>query len=308
MADFFQNVCAAAKIRPNDPDEDLDFAVKADLSTRRSPAVSASAQPTFAGTRCLPIEDYFHRIPLVPWICPPLHPELLRLLENIGQESVLAPGAQIYREGEPVSRFAVVKKGLVARKLGTYGAKSDNQIGLAGPGNIATGNLNIFSHRPAVGAYEAILPTSIVWCEHREFFEIARRNPDLFMLLATQCELSMLSDRLAFACLTLLNSEQAMKVVLLSWTSHFGHLEGDEVIAPRVLTRSIIRSVLGCSMGWVDRLAAEWRRNDVRRVEGGIVHYRLDILQEANEILCDLEEKVSGLPRPRDVRRYWQRS
>ena len=110
-------------------------------------------------------------------------------------------------------RFAVVKKGLVARKLGTYGAKSDNQIGLAGPGNIATGNLNIFSHRPAVGAYEAILPTSIVWCEHREFFEIARRNPDLFMLLATQCELSMLSDRLAFACLTLLNSEQAMKVV-----------------------------------------------------------------------------------------------
>ena len=193
-------------------------------------------------------------------------------------------------------------------RLGTYGAKSDNQIGLAGPGNIATGNLNIFSHRPAVGAYEAILPTSIVWCEHREFFEIARRNPDLFMLLATQCELSMLSDRLAFACLTLLNSEQAMKVVLLSWTSHFGHLEGDEVIAPRVLTRSIIRSVLGCSMGWVDRLAAEWRRNDVRRVEGGIVHYRLDILQEANEILCDLEEKVSGLPRPRDVRRYWRPS
>ena len=54
--------------------------------------MSASAQPTFAGTRCLPIEDYFHRIPLVPWICPPLHPELLRLLENIGQESVLAPG------------------------------------------------------------------------------------------------------------------------------------------------------------------------------------------------------------------------
>ena len=163
--------------------------------------MSASAQPTFAGTRCLPIEDYFHRIPLVPWICPPLHPELLRLLENIGQETVLAPGEQIYREGEPVSRFAVVKKGLVARKLGTYGAKSDNQIGLAGPGNIATGNLNILSHRPAVGAYEAILPTSIVWCEQREFFEIARRNPDLFMLLATQCELSLLSDRLAFACL-----------------------------------------------------------------------------------------------------------
>ena len=58
----------------------------------------------------------------------------------------------------------------------------------------------------------------------------------------------------------------------------------------------------------IDRLAAEWKRNDARRVEGGIVHYRLDILQEANEILCDLEEKVSGLPRPRDVRRYWQRS
>ena len=150
-----------------------------------------------------------------------------------------------------MSRFAVVKKGLVARKLGTYGAKSDNQIGLAGPGNIATGNLNIFSHRPAVGAYEAILPTSIVWCEHREFFEIARRNPDLFMLLATQCELSMLSDRLAFACLTLLNSEQAMKVVLLSWTSHFGHLEGDEVIAPRVLTAA---SSAACwAAPWVGR-------------------------------------------------------
>ena len=97
MAVFFQSVCAAAKIRPNDPDEDLAFAVKADLSTRRSPAVSASAQPTFAGTRCLPIEDYFHRIPLVPWICPPLHPELLRLLENIGQESRRARRADLPR-------------------------------------------------------------------------------------------------------------------------------------------------------------------------------------------------------------------
>ncbi len=220
---------------------------------------------------------------------------------------MLAPGAQIYREGRTREPFRGRQEGprrAQARHLRRKVRQSDRP---RGAGNIATGNLNIFSHRPAVGAYEAILPTSIVWCEHREFFEIARRNPDLFMLLATQCELSMLSDRLAFACLTLLNSEQAMKVVLLSWTSHFGHLEGDEVIAPRVLTRSIIRSVLGCSMGWVDRLAAEWRRNDVRRVEGGIVH-RLDILQEANEILCDLEEKVSGLPRPRDVRRYWQRS
>lgn len=270
--------------------------------------MSLSSQPTFSGVRCRPVEDYFHRIPLVPWLCPPLHPELLRLLENLGRETVLQPGEQIYHEGEPVSRFAVVKKGLVARKLGSYGAKSDNQVGLAGPGNIATGNLNMLSHRPAVGAYEAILPTSIVWCEQKTFFEIARQDPDLFMLLATQCELSSLSDRLAFASLTLLESDQAAKLLLLSWASHFGHLEGDHVVAPHVFTRGIIRSVLGCSMGWIDRLTADWRRRNALRIEGRIVYYGLDILQEAHDILCGFEEKVSGLPRPRDVRCYWVRS
>ena len=40
--------------------------------------MSPTSQPVFAGTRCLPLEDYFYRMPLVPYICPPLHPELLR--------------------------------------------------------------------------------------------------------------------------------------------------------------------------------------------------------------------------------------
>ena len=159
-----------------------------------------------------------------------------------------------------------------------------------------------------MGAYEAILPTSIVWCEQKTFFDIARQDQDLFMLLATQCELSSLSDRLAFAALTLLESEQTAKLLLLSWASHFGHLEGDSVVAPHVFTRGIIRSVLGCSMGWIDRLTSDWRRREALRTEGRIVYYSLDILQEANDILCDLEEKVSGLPRPRDVRSYWLRA
>ena len=75
--------------------------------------MSPTSQPVFAGTRCLPLEDYFYRMPLVPYICPPLHPELLRLVENIGRETVLEPGERIYQKGEPVSRFAVVKKGLL---------------------------------------------------------------------------------------------------------------------------------------------------------------------------------------------------
>lgn len=270
--------------------------------------MSPTSQPVFAGTRSLPLEDYFYRMPLVPYICPPLHPELLRLVENIGRETVLEPGERIYQKGEPVSRFAVVKKGLVARRIGDYGTKSADHSGLAGPGNIATGNLNILSHRTAVGSYEAILPTSIVWCGQRELFAIARSDVNLLMLLATQCELSSLSDRLSFACLTLLDAEQILKTVMLSWTSHFGHLEGDEVVAPKILTRNIMRTTVGCSIGWLDRMMAEWRRTEIRRVEGNIVRYKLDMLQEANDILLNIEETTSAIPRPKDVRSYWQRA
>ena len=128
------------------------------------------------------------------------------------------------------------------------------------------------------------------------------------MLLATQCELSSLSDRLSFACLTLLDAEQILKTVMLSWTSHFGHLEGDEVVAPKILTRNIMRTTVGCSIGWLDRMMAEWRRTEVRRVEGSIVRYKLDMLQEANDILLCIEETTSAIPRPKDVRSYWQRA
>lgn len=267
--------------------------------------MTTTCVPSFTGRRILPAEDYVFRIPLVPWICPPLHPALLRLVRNIGRETVLEPGERIYSEGEPVNRFAIVQKGLIARKLGDFAERSDNRIGLAGPGNIASGNLNIFSHRPAIGRYEALVPTSIVWCDQRMLLSIVETDRELFKLLALQCELCALSDRLAFATMNLLESDEALKILLLSWTVHFGRLDGDYVVTPRILVRDTIRNVLGCSIGWLDKLLSDWRRNAWREQRGAVLYYRLELLQSANDLLCELEEGMSDVPRPRDVRTYW---
>lgn len=38
--------------------------------------MTGTGQPTFAGVRRFPALDYIYRLPLMPWLCPPLHPEL----------------------------------------------------------------------------------------------------------------------------------------------------------------------------------------------------------------------------------------
>ena len=268
--------------------------------------MTGTGQPTFAGVRRFSALDYIYRLPLMPWLCPPLHPELERVILNIGRSAVLQPHERLYGTGEPVSRIAVVRKGLVARKLGDFGTKSDNHIALAGPGNLATGNLNIFSHRPAVGRYEALVPTEIVWCGPKDFLAVVERDPALFRLLVLQCALSALSDRLAFACTLLQKSDAALKIFLLAWSFHFGHIEGDRVVSPRILTRESVKDVVGCSLGWLDRILKEWREEGILRGDRFIVAYPIDFLAEADGYLGAMEEQSGSVIRSRDVRTYWQ--
>ena len=217
---------------------------------------------------------------------------------------VLMPNGRIYGKGEPVSKIAVVRQGLIARQLGDYGEHSDNQIGLAGPGNIATGNLNMFSHRPAIGSYQALVPSSLICCDQTKFLSVVEKDPALFRLLVLQCELSALSDRLAFACMLLQKVDASLKILMLTWAFHFGRLEGDRVIMPR-LTRRIIKDVAGCSIGYLDKWIRIWKEQGVEVINGGEFAYPLEVLAEADRYLASMEEKKSLIVRPADIRSYW---
>lgn len=249
--------------------------------------------------------DYISRLPLMPWICPPLHPELLRILGNIGERTELGVGEMIYRKDQRVARFAAVERGVIARQLGAYNPGAEGQYALALPGNIATGNLNIFSGRPAAGSYRALQPSVVLSCPQQSLLSIVNKDSKLLSLLALQCELCSLSDRLSFACLTLLKKDECLKALLLSMSLNYGRLSGDRVESPRILSRKNIRSVLGCSVGWLDRITAAWRRNGDLQLHGITVSLSLELLAEANELLRSVEEPLSVLPRPQDVRQYW---
>ena len=264
-----------------------------------------AGQPTFTGVRRLPAQDYIYRLPLMPWICPPLHPELARVVENIGVHAVLLPGERLFQTGEPVRHIALVRRGMVARKLGDYGSVSDNHIALAPPGNLASGNLNLFSHRPAVGSYSALMTSEIIWCDQRAFLAVVEKDPDLLKLLLLQCELSALSDRLTFACKLLQKADVSLRIFNLVWAFNYGHIEGDRVVAQRVLTRDQVKNVLGCSIGWLDRILKEWRAQGVRSEAAGTVSYPLAFLEEADRCLVAMEEKSGAVMRARNIRDYW---
>jgi CRP-like cAMP-binding protein len=264
-----------------------------------------SVLAAFGAQRTRPVLDYIYRLPLMPWICPPLHPELRRVLENIGERTELGVGEMIYREDQPVARFAVVERGMIARQLGAYNPGAEGQFALALPGNIATGNLNIFSGRPAAGSYRALQPSVVLSCPQEAFLSIVAKDPNLPRLLALQCELSGLSDRLSFACLTLLKKDECLKALLLGWNLNYGRLSDGRVEAPRILSRENISGVLGCSLGWLDRITAAWRRAGDLQPQGVTESLSLKLLNEANELLRSVEEPLSSMPRPADIRQYW---
>lgn len=226
--------------------------------------------------------------PIMPWLTHALDPRLEALILRLGERRRLRAGELLFGPGEPIDRVAMVCRGVTARSMGNIDGQA---IGLAAPGRIAAGNLNFFSGRHAIGRYFALSDCELCFCPQRLLLSVLATDPKLFHSCAAQFECAALSDRLAFACLSLLGGEDRLKAFIAAWAANYGELLADGWIRmPSPMSLQVRSQIINATPNWVDRISRRWREALLWRREGERVFARPELLQGAYAWMRSLEE------------------
>lgn len=240
--------------------------------------------------------------PVLPWLTHWVDPKIAELIDHCGIEKELGAGEPIFSSNEKIASLVLLKSGVTARGLANPDAQSRRACALATPNRIAAGNLNFFSHRHAIGRYYTITPAKLVYCPRDLLLSVVRKDIDLFQLLVTQFELATLSDRLGFACMSLLDASDRLKVLNLIWAVNFGTFVtesgGQWIKMPVPMGRSVRAQVTGTSVFWVDQTLKKWRSAGLWRCEGDWAWIKTELIAGVYEWIKSAGEASSDYRYP----------
>lgn len=240
--------------------------------------------------------------PVLPWLTQRVHPDIAAMIEQCGIERELPAGESLFEPGTKIASLVLIESGVTARCLGNPNAQTKQAIALATPGHFAAGNLNFFSHRHAIGRYYTLTPSRLVYCPRKLLAALLERDPVLFKRTVVQFELATLSDRLGFACISLLGAEERLKVLFLVWGINFGTLteaRGETYIRmPSPLTRRVRASVISSSVFWIDHTLKKWKSDRIWKREGEWEYCRLTFLKGVYDWLRRAGESSSDYAYP----------
>ncbi len=237
--------------------------------------------------------------PIMPWITHALDPSLADLVSRVGIVKNLKAGEVIFSHNQPIDHLVIVNRGITARGMGNVDAQA---IGLATPGHIAAGNLNFFSSRHAIGRYYAITDCELCFCSHSLLRKITRTQPDLIYTLSAQFECATLSDRLAFACLSLLSPKDRLKAFTVTWAANYGSLvmSGGQlrIRMPAPMSIQVRSQIVNTTPNWVDRSLRSWRENGRWQRNGDWVTFDPNLVQDTYHWMRSLEESNNNFRYP----------
>jgi len=242
-------------------------------------------------------ESPFYNFPIFPWITPLVHPELRSLFERLGVVRHFKANEQIRLSPDnKVENIALLVSGVTARHFGSTSAQSRLSIAISVPGRFACGNLNFFTHRPCIGRYYAVVPSTVLSIEQKFLYDLSQKDPQLQYLLATQFELNNLSDRLGFGAHSLLSVKERLLMFYLSWSAVFGKLvqfEGEDwVEVPLPLRGRILEGIVLCSPTALEQVLKEIKEEKCFIVlkGGDRAMIRLSVLEPVHSWIRSSEE------------------
>ena len=240
------------------------------------------------------LDDAIERspVPIMPWITHRLDPDLLSLMLRLGLKRTIRAGNLLFGHSEKIDELIVVRRGITARSMGNLDGRA---IGLATPGRIAAGNLNFFSGRHAIGRYFAITDCELCVCPRSLLLSVLESEPRLFKICAVQFECCVLSDRLSFACLSLLDGRERLQAFLATWAVNYGQMLEDEdgsrwIRMPVPTTIQTQSQIVNTTLNWVDRILHHWRKRGLWRRKGEWIFVSPIVLEEAYRWMRSLEE------------------
>ena len=239
-------------------------------------------------------KDVEHAVPIVPWIHPPLHPELQRLLIKMGQRVRLDKNQKLTSTTRKIHHLAMVTQGVTARNFGSP-TVTPKGAAISPVGHIALGNLNFFTGRAAIGHYFALTKAEVTVVDKELLLPILKTEPELFSLLLKHFECGTLSDRLGFSLYAFGSVELRLKCFIISWAIEFAEVfyKGGEMWLrmPTPLTRINRCLVTNASSVSIDNCLKKWMGKGVWSRGGDFTTCQVDFFEDGYLWMRESEEQ-----------------
>lgn len=251
--------------------------------------------------------DDEQEFPLYPWIAPPLHPQLVSLIERWGvQKHIDAHEPVLGHMTDRVDQLVLVKSGLTVRHFGSPFVKSRANHAISVPGRLACGNLNFFSHRACVGRYYAIVPSTVISVPQSLIYSLCMKDAQLLMTVAREFEMIALTDRMGFGAQTMLSIDERLLTYFLSWSVVYGTLQKiddvDWVCFPMPLRGPALQNLVVCSSAALERALTALKSKGLFVTEGDTARIQLECLKPIHKWLRNMEEQAAEVPRDKLTR------
>lgn len=233
-------------------------------------------------------------IPILPWIHPPLHPTLLELVCRLGVPHQVEKEEELLRLDQSIAHLAVVNRGVTGRNFGNNIIATDKAAAISLPGNIAYGNLNFFTDRPAFGHYFSITKAEVTVCPKNLLLTVLKEDSDLLLKFIRHLECCTLSDRLGLAMTAFVQVEVRLKAFIFGWAVRYGetYREGGKLHLrmPVPLTRSNQCLLTYSSQVSTDNVLKNWKNDGHWVREGDMVSIEVSFLDDAYTWMRNSEE------------------
>lgn len=246
--------------------------------------------------------------PIVPWLTTPLAPSLRKIIRQLGRSRTIPAQTPLFARYENIDHIVLTQSGVSGRYLGSPYTQATISMAIAPPGCIAAGNLNLFTGRAAIGRYITLTKCQMLFCRKDHFLQAIRHDLETLRLVIQQWELITLSDRLGFACASLLSVDQRFQAFLLSWSLFYGRKKwiNDRlwIEVPYPISRRSLANILRCSPKWLDTLLKTWQNDERIQRNGSWLWIRAEALNEIIHIIAHLEETPPNPWRPHRIEEY----
>lgn len=202
----------------------------------------------------------------LPFITPPLHPELIEMLDKIGAEGRVEAGEKFPMALDSEDSFVLIKNGIAAREIQLL---NSSLINLVLPSRSLCGDLNLFTNRGIKEQHFSITPCQYVLVSKKLLLSLLFKNPEILNAALSDIEQISLSHKLSLLIAGSLAVEERIKMFIFAWASNYSE-EAEEgwLKMPFIVQRKYARSVARASRSSLDGILTKWKKNELIRTEG----------------------------------------
>lgn len=219
----------------------------------------------------------------LPFITPPLHPELIEMLKKIGTEGRVGAGENFPLGLEPEENFVLIKSGIAAREILLL---NSSLINLVLPSRSLCGDLNLFTSRGIKEQHFSITPCQYVLVSKKILLPLLFKKPEILNIALSDIEQISLSHQLSLLIAGSLEVEERIKMFLFVWASNYSEETEDGWLKmPFIVQRKYARSVVKASRSSLDGVLTKWRKNKLMKTAGHYLFISPDLIKSCASVL-----------------------